>query len=212
MLSIPQTVRQSLFLSLCCVLLAAPVLADESSNKSADALTLQANHGYLLIRIVGTSGERITRFDLTHVDTGDVVKTRSDMYKSAGPNAWMFLLPVPAGRYFWSKYSSDYSFGLELSRSQDPMIGQTEPSSASDTFEVVPDVINYAGDWKIRISSDGPNRRWTKDVSQNVKTLQRLFERFPEYTEKYEIYLSMMGKEAISFVEFQRIIKQHSGS
>lgn len=212
MLSISQIFRQSIFLCLCSAVLAAPVLADESSNKSADALTLQANHGYLLIRIVGTSGERVNRFDLTHVDTGDVVRTRSDMYKSAGPSAWMFLLPVPAGRYFWSKYSSDHSFGIELSRNQDPMIGQTTPSSASDTFEVAPGVINYAGDWQIRISSDGPNRRWTKDVSQNVKTLQRLFERFPEHTKKYEIYLSMMGKEAISFVEFQRIIKQHSGS
>jgi len=197
-------------------LLASPVLADASTDASADkpaaALTLQKNHGYLLIRIVGTSGERVTRFDVTHVDTGDVVKTRSDTYKSAGPNAWMFLLPVPAGRYFWSKYSSDYSVGLELSRNQDPMIGQAAPSSASDTFEVAPGVINYAGDWQIRISSDGPSRRWTKDVSQNVKTLERLFERFPEHASKYEIYLSMMGKEAISFVEFQRIIKQHSGS
>ncbi len=208
MTSITQAYGRLAVFCLVGVSLSSPILTAETAGDIA----LQPDHGFLLIRIVGASGERIKRLDFTNVDTRKIIKTRSDMYKSAGPNAWMCLLPLPAGRYFWSKYASDYSIGLELSRNQDPVIGQKEPSSASDTFEIVPGVINYAGDWKIRIASDGPSRRWSVDVNQNIKTLERLFERYPKYANKYEIYLSMMGKEAISFVEFQKIVEQHSGS
>jgi hypothetical protein len=124
----------------------------------------------------------------------------------------MCLEGVPRGRYFWSKYASEHRVGLEFSRNQDPVIEQKQPSSASDTFQIVAGVINYAGDWDISITSEGLSRRYSVDIEQNIKTLQRLFERYPDYANTYEIYLSMMGREAISFVEFQKIIEQQSGS
>jgi hypothetical protein len=206
--SIAQTFRRLAVFYLCSVFLAAPTLAAEPTH----GLVLLKNHGYLLIRFVASSGERITRFDITNVDTGEVVRTNPDLCRSAGANAWMCLEGVPRGRYFWSKYASEHRVGLEFSRNQDPVIEQKQPSSASDTFQIVAGVINYAGDWDISITSEGLSRRYSVDIEQNIKTLQRLFERYPDYANTYEIYLSMMGREAISFVEFQKIVEQQSGS
>lgn len=207
-MSFAQTFRQLAVLYLCSAFLSSPIFAAEPMYD----LALLKSHGYLLIRFVGSSGERVTRFEITNVDTGEVVRTNPDLCKSAGANAWMCLEGVPRGRYFWSKYASEYRVGLEFSRNQGPVIEQEQPSSASDTFQVVAGVINYAGDWDISITSDGPTWRYSVDIDQDIKTLQRLFERFPDYANTYEIYLSMMGKEAISFVEFRKIVEQQSGS
>ena len=183
----------------------------------------QSHHGYLLIRIVGAGGEKEARFEFTNQDTGYVVKVRTDSCKSAGPNARMCIAVSPPGRYSWSKYESEYRFRFEHSTIQDPAIRREAPGSASDTFEIVSGVINYVGDWEMRITSGdvsqrsagqlaglSMSRRWSVDISQNTKTLERLFERFPEYTDRYEIYLSMMGKKAISLQEFLEIVQKHS--
>jgi hypothetical protein len=53
-------------------------------------------------------------------------------------------------------------------------------------------------------------RRWSVDIRQNKKTPGRLFEEFPGYANRYEIYLSMMGKKAISLREFLSIVEEHS--
>jgi hypothetical protein len=115
------------------------------------------------------------------------------------------------GRYFWSKFEPDYRIGAAPAKVffHRPF-GQNAPSSASDTFEIVPGVINYVGDWTIRITEEGLSRKWSVKVNSNVKTLERLVDRYPEYTNRYEIYLSMMGKKAISLLEFQKIVEEHS--
>ncbi len=103
---------------------------------------------------------------------------------------------------------------MEQTLNQDPPIIREVPGSASDTFEIVPGVINYIGDWEMRISAgdvrSSVTRRWSVDIRQNTKTLGRLFEEFPDYANRYEIYLSMMGKEAISLREFLSIVQEHS--
>jgi hypothetical protein len=43
-----------------------------------------------------------------------------------------------------------------------------------------------------------------------METVERLIDRYPEYTKRYEIYLSMMDKNAISLKEFLKIVKEHS--
>lgn len=118
---------------------------------------------------------------------------------------------MPSGRYFWSKYESEYRIGLEHSTLQDPAIRREAPSSASDTFEIIAGTINYIGDWEMRIRTEDftAHRRWSVEISQNKKTLERLFEHFPEYANQYEIYLSMMGKKAVSLQEFLRIVAEH---
>ncbi len=47
-------------------------------------------------------------------------------------------------------------------------------------------------------------------IGLDMKTLERLIDRYPDHVNKYEVYLSMMGKKAISLMEFQRIVKELS--
>jgi hypothetical protein len=132
----------------------------------------------------------------------------------------MCIVISPPGRYFWSKYEAEYRIRMEKSTIQDPPITRERPSTASDTFEIISGVINYIGDWEMRITAgdyfeaddikSAVTRRWSVDIRQNKKTLGRLFEEFPGYANRYEIYLSMMGKKAISLREFLSIVEEHS--
>ena len=87
-----------------------------------------------------------------------------------------------------------------------------------DTFEIVSGAINYVGDWEMRITfiftghADSPtyNNTWSVDIQQNTKSLERLFDLFPEYTARYPISLSMMGKEAISLQDFLKLVETNS--
>ncbi len=113
---------------------------------------------------------------------------------------------------------------LERSRIQDPAIIRDEPGSASDTFEIIAGAINYVGDWEMNIRSGNVEqrsltgapadvtmvRRWSVDTRQNSETLQKLFEVFPDYANRFGIYLSMMGKKAISLKEFLKIVEQNA--
>jgi len=203
-------------LSLCGLLISSPGLAEEPVYGAL----LQAGHGYLLIRVTGADGERVERFEFTNQDTGYVVTMRTNVCKPAGPRARMCIVISPPGRYFWSKYEVEYRIRMEKSKIQDPPITREGPSTASDTFEIVSGVINYIGDWEMRITAGDyykaedinstVTRRWSIDIRQNTKTLGRLFEEFPGYTNRYEIYLSMMGKKAISLREFLDIVQEHS--
>jgi len=93
------------------------------------------------------------------------------------------LVILPSGRYFWSKYESEYRIGLEHSTLQDPAIRREAPSSASDTFEIIAGAINYIGDWEMRIRTEDftAHRRWSVEISQNKK-------RWNDYS---NIFLSM---------------------
>jgi len=45
---------------------------------------------------------------------------------------------------------------------------------------------------------------------ERVERFEFTFEEFPGYANRYEIYLSMMGKKAISLREFLSIVEEHS--
>ena len=187
---------------LCCLFASSPTLAE----KAPDEIALQPGYGYLLIRVIGRSGERVVRLEMTNLDTGYVIKTNSRMYKSAGLYAWMCLVAVPEGRYFVSKYApsyGDYYAGWFNGKS----IRLEAPSSASDTFEIAPRVVNYVGDWTMRVVS---SRRMQLDtnIEFDKSTLERYLTQYPQYSNKYEIYLSVMGQEAISLAELAKTTEE----
>ncbi len=90
------TIRFSTFLYLYCLSASDLSLAEKSRYEIAD----QLDHGYLLIRILASSSEKIARFEFTSYGTGYVVKIRPDTCESAGSNARFCLVILPSGRYF----------------------------------------------------------------------------------------------------------------
>jgi hypothetical protein len=130
-------------------------------------------------------------------------------FKAAGVNAWMTILAAPGGRYFWSEYEAIAGSVVEGTRNLDALFGRSAPSSADDTFEIVPGVVNYVGDWKMHIVSAN-RRRIDSIISLETSTLQRYVEEYPELATKYPVYVSMMGKEAISLDELVKIMNSQS--
>ncbi|MCH7822554.1 MAG: hypothetical protein IIA07_11080 [Proteobacteria bacterium] len=175
----------------------------------ADESLLPEDHGYILIRVELTTRERVRLLEMSNTETNDVVKLRTESFQRAGSNAWMALVAMPRGRYFWSEYEATY--GIDPSETQAfPLrhIRRT-PRTASDTFEIVPGVINYVGDWKMRVVS---SQRYRLDpiIDYDVATLTRFVERYPERANKYEIYMLIMGKKAISLDELAKIMEEHT--
>ena len=191
-------------LHLICLSVSCPTYAEQSP----DEIALSPGYGYLLIRVICPDGERIARLVMTNLETGAEITTRSDMYKSAGQRAWMALVAMPEGRYFWSEYEPSYRVGLEQPQFNARLSRPDVPVSTSNTFEIVPGVINYAGDWVMRI------RSYRRDpiIGHNIETVERLVDGYPEHVQKYEVYLSMMGKNAISLTEFLKLVEEHSDS
>jgi len=144
---------------------------------------------------------------MTNVDTKEVIETNSDMYSSAGLSAWISLVPMPAGRYYWSKYEPDYRIGLEQSIIQYRPVEPRSPGLPDEVFEIVPGVINYAGDWTIRKRI---RDRWVIKVNPDIKTLQHLVDSYPEYANSYEVYLTLRGSKPISLPELQQRIEAES--
>lgn len=176
------------------------------AEQSPDEIALSPGDGFLLIRLICNEGERVGRLDFKNLQTGVVITTRTDSYKSAGHKAWMALLALPEGRYFWSEYEHFYRIGNEQPRLNTRLTRTGGAVSTNETFEVVSGVINYAGDWVMRINW----HRLDPIIGLDMKTLERLIDRYPDHVNKYEVYLSMMGKKAISLMEFQRIVKELS--
>jgi hypothetical protein len=186
-------------------LASTPALPDQVTEVAA----LPADHGYMLIHVDVNSRERINVFSFTEVDTGHRVTTRKNAYRSVGVNAWMALVAAPSGRYFWSEYEAIAGSVVEGTRNLDALFGRSAPSSADDTFEIVPGVVNYVGDWKMHIVSAN-RRRIDSIISLETSTLQRYVEEYPELATKYPVYVSMMGKEAISLDELVKIMNSQS--
>ena len=80
---------------------------------------------------------------------------------------------------------------------------QGAPESASETIEIVSGVVNYVGDWKMRISSLASPRAMetSRTIEFGRSTLEKYFAKYPEYANKYEIYISEVGEKAISLNE-----------
>jgi len=185
-----------LTLGIGCLFFSGPIFADEAQ--------LPADHGYMLIRLKLTTGERVDLLEMTNVDTDHVVTIRRKSFEQAGLNAWMALVAVPNGRYFWSEYQP--MFGMTAAEVQrlPARHRRSAPGSASETLEIVPGAVNYVGDWTMRIDSSR-RMQLNPTIEFDKSTLERYLTQYPEYSNRYQIYLSGMGKVAISLDELVKI-------
>jgi len=193
-------------LTLACLLLSLPALP----ATAADEDTLPAGHGYMLILIDVDHSERVSRFAFTEVDTKEETRIRMDAFTVAGSSAWMALVAAPAGRYFWSEYESIYGIAVTQTRDFDHIFRRTAPGSADDTFEVVAGVVNYIGDWMMRVVASERSSRLEPVIRYEKSTLERYVTQYPELVNVYPIYVSMLGKAAISLDELAKIIESQS--
>jgi len=202
--SAESTGRQA-FAGLCCLLLLLPPLPVVAADEAA----LAAGQGYLLLRVNVSQGQRVSRFFFTNVDTDDEVRIFTKSFRAAGAGAWMALVAAPEGRYYWSEYESMYGITVAASRDLDQAYRRSAPGSADDTFEVIAGAVNYIGDWTMRVDSSG--RRGLDPVIRYEKiTLERYVTEYPEFVNEHQIYLSMLGKEAISLAQLAKIIESQS--
>jgi hypothetical protein len=157
----------------------------------------------MLIRLILTPRERVNVLAMSNVDTNQVIKIRRKSFESAGINVWIALVPMPNGRYFMSEYEPMFGTLGEEAQSLDRRHVRSAPGTASDTFEIVPGVVNYVGDWEMRVES---SRRMQLNpiVEFEKSTLERYLTQYPEYSNQYQIYLSPMGQKAISLDELAK--------
>jgi len=148
MLPILRRVKLALILGSSCLLFSSQSLADEP--------LLPSEHGYMLIRLNLTSRERVGILAMFNVDTNDAIRIRRKSFESVGVNAWMALVAMPNGRYFLSEYQPMFGIVGEEAQKLNRRHRRSAPGSASDTFEIVPGVVNYVGDWTMRVE---PSRR-----------------------------------------------------
>ena len=172
----------------------------------ADEMALPDGHGYMLIRVLVNPRERVAMLSMMNVDTEVAVAMNLDSFKPAGSNAWMALVAIPPGRYFWSMYEPSYGLGSSEARSLRANFRRSASGSADDTFEIAANAVNYVGDWRMRIESTG-RRRPQPDIEYDASTLQRFVAEYPGLAGKYEIYLSAMGKAAMSLQELAKILE-----
>jgi len=97
-----QKIDRVIMILLACLMVSTPALPDEVSGEAA----LPPDHGYLLIHVDVNQRERIDIFSFKDVDTQHEVETRMKSFRSVGVNAWMALVAVPSGRYYWSEYEA----------------------------------------------------------------------------------------------------------
>ena len=128
-----------------------------------------------------------------------------------GVLAWMALVAIPSGRYYWSEYEPLIGNDSAESQTNSNRHRRRAPGSADDTFEIVAGVVNYIGDWKMRTVSSQRNRL-DPVIAYGNQTLQQYVTQYPEHSVKFETYLSLMGKEAISLAELAKIVEEQPGS
>jgi hypothetical protein len=187
---------------LCCCFCSIACLADDKADT------------YLLIRVNEVHNEAIARIDLTHVDTGSIVRIRSNTCNKGSVSSRICLVPAPAGRYFWTRFDMVYLLRGAQSRVEGPGIRRTTPESPSDSVEIVAGAINYIGDWQLDNIAQSHRHSHRPDYSvgirQDPKALQEFYEHFPDEAAGYEIYLSMRGKKAISLRDFLKLVEQQT--
>jgi hypothetical protein len=192
MLPLMQRILLVLILGIGCLFFSGPNLADEA--------VLPSDYGYMLIRLNLTARERVDLLEMSNVDTNYVIRIRNNSFESAGLNAWMALVSMPKGRYFLSEYQAKIGMTITEMQGLAQRHRRRAPESADGTFEIVSGAVNYVGDWTMR--TDSSRRIQLNEVVEFKKsTLERYVTQYPEYSNKFEIYLSVMGKEAISLDE-----------
>ena len=175
-----------------CLFFSGPNLADEA--------LLPSDNGYMLIRIKLTPRERVGTIVMSNVDTNDVIRIRGKSFEPAGVNAWIALVAMPNGRYFLSEYQPIFGIVGGEVRRLNRRYRWSAPDSASDTFEIVRGMVNYAGDWELRVESSS-RMELNPIIEFDKSTLERYVTQYPEYSNTYKIYLSPMGEKAISLDE-----------
>jgi len=121
----------------------------------------------------------------------------------------MALVAVPSGRYYWSEYEASANNSVEGARNFSNRFRRSAPNSADDSFEIVSGVVNYVGNWRMRVVSVD-RRRINPNIKYETSTLQRYVEEYPELANKHQVYVSMMGKAAISLDELVKIMNSRS--
>lgn len=177
-------------------------LSFSDPNFAGDEL-LPPGHGYLLIRLNLTTRERVDLLAMSNADEDGVVSIRGSSFEPAGVNAWMALVPMPAGRYFWSEYQP--AFGLTPSEVQrlPARYRRNKPGSEGETIEIIAGAVNYAGDWTMRLDTSH-RMQLNPFIEFNKSTLERYVTRYPEYSNRYAIYLSALGQRAKSLGELAK--------
>ena len=203
MLPILRRVIFALILGNGCLFFSSPSLADEA--------LLPSEHGYMLICLKLTPRERVDILAMSNVDTNEVIRIRRKSFVPAGVNAWMALVAMPNGRFFMSEYQPMFGVVGEEAQQLNRRHRRTAPGSNSDTFEIVPGVVNYVGDWTMRVETSR-RAKLNPIVEFDKSTLERYVTQYPEYSNRYEIYLSVMGKDAISLDELVKIAEEQSDS
>jgi len=186
------------------IAIAAGICTSFAGASLADDVPLSSDQGYMLIRISLNMGERVGTLAMSNVDTNQVIRSRTKSFEVAGSNAWMALVAMPTGRYFWSEYETTLGTNVEATRNLSQMHRRKSPGSASDTFEIVPGVVNYVGDWTMPVVAS-QQAQLDPFIEYDKSTLERYLAQYPEHANKYEIYLSVMGKAAISLQELAKI-------
>ena len=203
MLPVLQRVILVLILGSGCLFPSRPNFADEA--------LLLPDHGYMLIRLKLTPRERVDIIAMSNVDTNNVIRIRRKSFEAAGVNAWIALVAMPNGRYFLSEYQPMFGTVSEEAQKLDRRYRWNAPDSAGGTFEIVSGVVNYAGDWELRVETS--NRIELNPIIEFDKsTLERYVTQYPEYSNRYKIYLSPMGEEAISLDELVKTTEEKSDS
>jgi len=203
---VPQTLRQVIL-----SLVFASGYLFFPGNNLADEAQLPPDHGYMLIRVKLEVRERVGVLEMSDVDRNNVIRIHTKSFEPAGINAWMALVAMPYGRYFWSECELISGTGVEAARDLNQIHRRSAPGSASDTFEIVSGAVNYVGDWKMRIISS-QQMRLDPFIEYDKSTLERYVAQYPEYANRYEIYLAIMGKKAMSLEELAKISKERSES
>ena len=193
------------FARLVCLLLCLPSLPVIAADEAA----LSSGQGYLLLLVNVSQRQRVSRFSFANADTEDEITIRAREFRPAGAGAWMVLVAAPAGRYYWSEYEAASGTAVEDSRNLEQTYRRGAPGSADDTFEIVAGAVNYIGDWTMRVTSS-ERRRIDPAIQYEKSTMERYITEYPELKNEHPIYLSMMGKEAISLVELAKIIESQS--
>lgn len=182
-----------------CLLIVLASLGVSTVN-FADVLPLPDGQGYLLIRVQTNPRERIKHFFMADFESEAVVTMRIDDFLDMGSSAWMAVVPAPKGRYFLSTYEPFYDKGTPVGRNLNQIHRRFAPDSADETFEIAAGVINYVGDWKMRLI---PTKRNSLNpvVTYDVSTLERFATDNLELANSLPIHISRMGEASISLEE-----------
>lgn len=196
----------ALLVGLCGVLVL--VACASSANRPADDISLPADHGYVLIRtttnMIPANPSEYGFLVFKNYATGKLFSICPFTTYSAGVRAWLSLISVPKGPYYFNRYST---FAPRNERT----IEATEVSN-EDIFEVKPGVVNYIGDWDVTYRNLSWRREVQLDVTYGMVAVEKSKAYFPEHLEKYEVFMSIRGKKPTSLYDLAEIIRKRSES